>query len=60
MPPNPDKPFESRWRLLCSARNVFARDGYYRASLNEIASNAGVTTGSIYSHFRDKEDLFGR
>lgn len=58
MPPNPEKRFESRWRLLCSARDVFARDGYYRASLNEIANDAGVTTGSIYSHFRDKEDLF--
>lgn len=58
MPPNPEKQNDARWRLVVSATSAFARRGFHGASLTHIATEAGVTTGSIYSHFRDKEDLF--
>jgi AcrR family transcriptional regulator len=58
MPPNPEKRSDARWRLVVSASRAFAHRGFYGASLADIAADAGVTTGSIYSHFRDKEDLF--
>jgi AcrR family transcriptional regulator len=58
MPPNPEKRSDARWRLVVSASSAFARRGFHGASLTDIATEAGVTTGSIYSHFRDKEDLF--
>lgn len=58
MPPNPEKRSNARWRLVVSATSAFAHRGFHRASLTDIATEAGVTTGSIYSHFRDKEDLF--
>jgi AcrR family transcriptional regulator len=48
----------TRARLLDAARRVFARRGFHAASLEEIAQEAGATTGAIYSNFAGKEDLF--
>ena len=48
----------TRQRLLRAAAEVIARDGLQAASLMEIARQAGVTTGAIYSSFKDKEELF--
>jgi AcrR family transcriptional regulator len=49
---------ETRRRLLDAAKDIFVRDGYERAQLDEIAAAAGRTKGAIYGHFKDKEDLF--
>jgi len=48
----------TRERLLDAARSVFARGGFHGASVEEIASEAGVSTGALYSNFEGKEDLF--
>ncbi|HVE69077.1 MAG TPA: TetR/AcrR family transcriptional regulator [Solirubrobacteraceae bacterium] len=48
----------TRARLIASARTVFARRGYHRASLEDISEEAGYSTGAIYSNFDGKEDLF--
>ena len=40
------------------AREEFLKNGYTDASLRTIASEAGTTTGSIYSRYGDKEGLF--
>ena len=48
----------TRTRLLEAAGRVFARRGFHGASLDEIAREAGATTGAIYSNFAGKEDLF--
>lgn len=45
-------------RLIASARIVFARRGFHRALLEEIAEEAGYSTGAIYANFDSKEDLF--
>jgi len=37
---------------------VFARSGFHGASVEEIASEAGFSTGALYSNFDGKEDLF--
>ena len=37
---------------------MIAERGFHEASLQEIASRAGLTTGAVYSNFRNKEDLF--
>ena len=41
-----------------AARRVFARGGFHGASVEEIASEAGYSTGALYSNFDGKEDLF--
>ncbi len=48
----------TRERLLSAARRVFARGGFHGASVEEIASEAGYSTGALYSNFDGKEDLF--
>jgi AcrR family transcriptional regulator len=37
---------------------VFGRDGYARASIDEIAREAGVSNRTIYNHFVGKDELF--
>jgi AcrR family transcriptional regulator len=37
---------------------VFPRRGYHRASIDEIAAAAGLTSGAIYSNFDGKSGLF--
>lgn len=49
---------KTREYLMFSALDVFYERGVSRASLNEIAQNAGVTRGALYWHFKNKEDLF--
>lgn len=48
----------TRERLLAAARRVVAARGFHGASVEEIASEAGYSTGALYSNFSGKEDLF--
>lgn len=47
----------ARQRLLDAALACILDKGYYRASSNEIARQAGVTWGVIQYHFRTRERL---
>lgn len=49
---------ETRRELVESAAKTFARRGFRGASLDEIAREAGYSTGAIYHHFKGKDDLF--
>jgi AcrR family transcriptional regulator len=49
---------QTRERVLAAAAKVFARRGYHRATVDEIASEAGFTIGALYSNFAGKEELF--
>ena len=49
---------QTRERLLDAALVVFSRGGYYAASLDEIAAEAGYSKGAVYSNFSNKEGLF--
>ncbi|WP_197375039.1 TetR/AcrR family transcriptional regulator [Mycolicibacterium baixiangningiae] len=44
--------------LLDAAEEVFAKQGFGGAALDDIAEVAGYTRGAIYSHFGTKEELF--
>ena len=44
--------------LLNAAEQVFARVGYEKAQVEEIAVAAGFSKGGLYAHFKSKEDLF--
>jgi TetR/AcrR family transcriptional regulator, repressor for uid operon len=48
---------ETRDRLLEAALVVFERDGYDGARVADIAREAGLTTGAIYSQYRGKAAL---
>lgn len=47
-----------RDELIAVAAKIFSNRGYERASLRKICSEAGILAGSMYHHFRSKEDLF--
>ena len=49
---------ETKNRLLESAKKDFLEKGFTGASLRTIAANAGVTTGAMYRHFKDKDSFF--
>ena len=47
-----------RERILTAAAEEFAGRGYEAASVNRIIAAAGISKGSLYYYFDDKEDLF--
>src|SRR5580692_12142779 len=48
----------NRALLLAAARQVFLERGYHGASVDQIADEAGFSTGVVYSQFDGKADLF--
>jgi AcrR family transcriptional regulator len=44
--------------ILEAAFTEFARNGYAATTLDQIAERAGVTKGTIYVYFENKEQLF--
>lgn len=48
----------TRALLLDAAAKVFAHNGYAGASVDDVAEEAGFSTGALYSNFAGKEDLF--
>ena len=49
----------SRSRLLDAAARIFRERGYVGTTMRAIASQARVEAGSIYYHYRSKEELIG-
>jgi AcrR family transcriptional regulator len=45
--------------ILAAAEETFGRCGYHGASLDDIASAAGVSKALIYEHFASKRELHG-
>ncbi len=48
----------TRDALVTAARQVFARDGFVGARITDITAAAGVATGSFYTYFQTKEQIF--
>ncbi len=48
---------QTRENILIAARKCFNAQGYDGASTREIAREAGVAEGTIFSHFPTKEEL---
>ena len=49
---------ETRREILDAARVCFANAGFRATSTRNIADRAGVTVGSIYHYFKNKDELF--
>lgn len=48
----------TRGSLVAAARVVFERDGYLDARLTDITAEAGCSTGTFYTYFTSKEEIF--
>ncbi|MCE5242815.1 MAG: TetR family transcriptional regulator [Desulfobacteraceae bacterium] len=51
------KDTEKHRRILDAAVRVFARKGFFRARISEIAREAEVADGTVYLYFKNKDDL---
>lgn len=50
---------QTRQRLLQVAAELFVRDGVRATRTHDVAASAGVSVGTIYAHFGDKDGLLG-
>ena len=48
----------TREKILTSARDLFTLKGYEGATIRDIASAAGMSTGAVFANFNDKAELF--
>jgi AcrR family transcriptional regulator len=48
----------TRAALVAAARTVFERDGFLDARITDIAAEAGTATGTFYTYFESKEEIF--
>lgn len=45
-------------KILMTALELFARDGYEAVSVRNIAEKLDITKGALYRHFKSKRDIF--
>ena len=50
-------PNSARGRLLKQAAHLFREKGYERTTVRDLAAAVGIQSGSIFHHFRTKEDI---
>ncbi|WP_245669348.1 TetR/AcrR family transcriptional regulator [Nocardia speluncae] len=56
--PKSRRGIRTRAALVAAARQVFESDGFVDARISDITRTAGVASGSFYTHFDNKEEIF--
>jgi len=56
--PKQARSLKTKEKVLDTAYQLFCKKGYYNTTTNEIAKVAGVSIGSLYSYFKDKDTIF--
>ena len=46
---------ETHERIIPAAMKIFLEKGFEKATMREIAEEAGITAAGLYRHFVDKE-----
>jgi AcrR family transcriptional regulator len=54
---SPQPPAPARQRVLDAALALFSERGYFNTAVPDIVKRSGVSTGSIYHHFGDKQGI---
>jgi len=49
---------ETRAKITGAAIKLFSGNGYNKASVDDICTEAGVSKGAFYHHFKSKQELF--
>ena len=49
---------ETRTKIMESAIKMFSNRGYNKASVDDICTEAGISKGAFYHHFKSKQALF--
>ena len=48
---------QTKENLLKAALAMYARKGYHKTTVDEIAAEAGLSTGIAYRYFKNKKDI---
>jgi AcrR family transcriptional regulator len=56
-PKRSEPPVDKRRLILDAAVRVFAREGFHRCRVSDIANEANVAYGLVYHYFRSKEEV---
>ena len=57
MPNKQEKILQREQKILCSACDLIAEEGFFNLKMSDVAKRAGVSVGTLYVHFVSKEDL---
>jgi AcrR family transcriptional regulator len=57
MSPRPDVSEERRNQIIESAMQVFAREGFAKTRMDDVAAEAGLSKGLLYWYFKSKEEI---
>lgn len=55
--PQQKRSIEKKERIIEAASRIFMEIGYLNTNTADIAKEAGISTGSVYSYFQDKKDI---
>ena len=55
--PQQDRAVKKKEAIINAAYDVFSEVGYYNTNTADIAKKANVSTGIVYSYFKDKKDI---
>lgn len=56
--PTQKRSLEKYEKIIDAALKLFNEKGYYNTTTADIAKEANVATGSVYSYFEDKKDIY--
>jgi AcrR family transcriptional regulator len=56
---SPEQRAERATRILDTAADLLLRHGYRRVSIDDVADGAGIGKGTVYLHWKTREQLFG-
>jgi AcrR family transcriptional regulator len=60
MAPRPDVSDQRRHQIMDAALNVFSHLGFERASMDDIAKEAGVSKGALYLYYKSKDAIIAK
>ncbi len=58
VPPLTERGCNTRAKLLRAARLIFGKTGFADVRITDITARAGVASGTFYTYFRSKEEIF--
>ncbi|MDX6282907.1 MAG: hypothetical protein QOH03_3978 [Kribbellaceae bacterium] len=56
---DPNQRVERATRILDTAADLLLRHGYRRVTIDDVAAGAGIGKGTVYLHWKTREQLFG-
>ena len=48
---------EKKQKILITAMKLFSKSSFHQTSMQQIADVCGVSKGSLYTHFKSKDEL---